>query len=227
MKDYSFIRYILLFSMILLVFSCEAKKRGNIEKEVKNRLVNHIKKVNLNNNGIEDPVYFYKDELTKNPGVEPLLYRGVSFNIDDKPLEYHKNLWTSTYDERDNLEINILTKMFGDWDGYCFVGDYNKNGKDEVTFYVIGGIAASIQTYEYYDNRIKKILSCPDVGRIEYKDIEGSDQKALIIVGTSEGVLNAPKPKVTLYTWNTSENKFNETDYTEEYWKDQGREKRD
>ena len=85
----------------------------------------------------------------------------------------------------------------------------------------------------YYDletsnnNKMVKMLNNSDVGRIEYKDIEGSDQKALIIVGTSEGVLNAPKPKVTLYTWNTSENKFNETDYTEEYWKDQGREKRD
>jgi hypothetical protein len=216
----SFIVMKLLFTiLIVFVYSgCKASKTSEAEKKIKGKEVIHIRKFNLNGDGIEDVIHFYKD-VARSEDVTPLLYNGVSFYIGDKLFKFDDNIWTFGYDESDYYKISIIQEFFGEWDGYCFIGDNNRNGRDEITVYNISGMDASLKVYEYKENQIIRFLYNSDCGSFELMDIEGSDQKALIVIGTSPGVQNAPKPKVTLYTWNDKANKFDEVDYTEEYWK--------
>jgi hypothetical protein len=102
------------------------------------------------------------------------------------------NTWSLGYNAR-SLSI-IRGFRFGDvvWNGYCFIADFNRNGRDEILFLTLSGYIFIARIFEYIDGGFVTILDYPSGSSISGMTF---DDKSLTFTIHDSGGESAPEGK--------------------------------
>ncbi len=67
-----------------------------------------------------------------------------------------------SYDKKYEYKIVHNKKIkFGKWDGYCYIGDFNSNGIEEILIFVLSGMSFEVEIYEFNGKDFEEKLKPP------------------------------------------------------------------
>jgi hypothetical protein len=120
--------------------------------------------------------------LKKEPDHGKSIEDVMVFTIKNNRIKqiYDLKRWTGEYYE-DELEIIEDEKLnFGEWDGFCYVDDFNENGLDELLYFVLTGRGFFMAIYEYKDGSFETVLIGPESGQLSKIETEVIGDKKII-----------------------------------------------
>ena len=141
------IRYGLIFLLcISMQMNCQEQEK-DIKKEIadeyKSFTLLYYQKGNFTNEGSDDYIVFYEDpsrriEKNKPPHLSKVCI--FSFSGIKIQKKYELDYFSLGFNER---ALRIITHLkLGQtaiWNGYCYIGDFNKNSRDEIILFGLGG----------------------------------------------------------------------------------------
>lgn len=160
--------------------------------------------------GNEDYIVFYEDPRNRNTDHVEIknIDKIVIFSFKNKAFlnKYEiMNAWSFGYDEYHKKIIDELKIQNVNWNGYCYIGDFNKNGLDEIIFFGLSGMIFTANIYEFHDNQMKIVLQYPSATSIFKIETYGEGkQRSFIIYDTG------PVGKRSIYTmlWDERTSKY-------------------
>jgi hypothetical protein len=181
---------VLLFCVVTCLY---AEETPDIVKSVKNMKIIETVEGNFISRSVKDNIYIIEDDryITGYEKEKPLT---MAYFIYGK----YRYLPVDTLGYSDNYIriINNIKKSYNDKEVKmnCIVGDFNKNGLDEIIFFELTGMSFEVKIVEFNGSDFKIVLdtrSLENIQRIEYQEIKGLP-----------GFIVGNRKKIIGYQWN-------------------------
>jgi hypothetical protein len=221
------------------LWGCDVNKKQALPTEIPAVFEEQFKKLNLlhyakgnfTGSGKDEYIVFYEDPSNKyeEKQKERDINKIMIFTMVNtgRPKLYEINDSSFAYDDWNLKIITNNRLLFGTWDGYCRLADYNENGLDEVMFFGLAGLGFFVDIYEYHNEKMECVLESPPTYSLTISGIETiieKNKKYIKVYGSGGGEKQGkiiPKGYWDwyLYSWNKEKGKYEIIDKGIEKWK--------
>ncbi|MCJ7547580.1 MAG: hypothetical protein MUP30_12305 [Deltaproteobacteria bacterium] len=237
MKQKKGLIILLVLLFIGTLWGCDSNKKPELPTEIPAVFKEQFKKLNLlhytkgnfTGSGKDEYIVFYEDPRRRYEPDQRNIDKIMIFTMVDtgRPKLYEINDESSGPYDAEALRIVTNKKLhFGQWDGYCRIADYNKNGLDEVMFFDLAGLGFFVNIYEYHNGTMERVLESPPTYSLTISGIETitkNNKKYIKVYGSGGG----EKPGKIIprgyrdwhgYSWNREKGKYEIVDTGVEKW---------
>ena len=163
--------------------------------------------------GNEEYVVFYEDPSSRYEKEKPpSINKVVVFSLTNR-LFLNKyeliNVRSLGYDDFETKLIRGLKVDRQEWNGFCYVGDFNDNSFDEIIFFGVYGSTFIVNIYEFQNKNFEQVLKYPGESPLSNAETREDDKRKLFIIYDSGGP-DLPRGKRNWYrmSWNEKSNKY-------------------
>jgi hypothetical protein len=229
--------FLLLLSMGAL-WGCDSNKKQELPAEIPTAFKEQFKKLNLlhyakgnfTGSGKDEYIVFYEDPRRRYEPDQRNIDKIMIFTMVDtgRPKLYEINDESSGPYDAEALRIATNKKLhFGQWDGYCRIADYNKNGLDEVMFFGLAGLGFFVNIYEYHNGTMERVLESPPTYSLTISGIEAitkNNKKYIKVYGSGGGekpgkIIPRGYRDWYLYSWDREKGRYEIIDKGVEKWR--------